>query len=450
MRLTIRNVTMMDDTRTDIVIERGQIARVGPGPDMEGTSIDGAGMTALPGLHDRHIHLLATAARARSIDLAAASIEAAIIDLLRAPRAAAMLRATGYDERAAGLPDRAVLDRWEPDRPLRVQDRTGALWVLNSAALALLPSGGLPEGAERDASGALTGRFWRCDQWLAGALPSPPPDLAALGTELARYGVTAVTDAGAHNGPAEAALLAGALPQRVTLMGGEALAEGPGYVRGPLKLLLDERALPASAATARRIAGARRQGRTVAAHCVTLPELAHFLAALDEDGGARAGDRIEHGGIIPAGFVPALAKAGLTVVTNPGFLHARGDRYVAAVPADEQHDLYRAASLMAAGIPVLAASGAPYGPLDPWQGMLSACDRVTATGARIGAAERIDAAAALAMWLGPALAPGAPADIVLCRGMPTEILAELSAGRVAMTLIGGKIVYRDRQRPTGA
>lgn len=187
MRLTIRNVTMMGDTRTDIVLERGQIARVGPGPDMEGTSIDGAGMTALPGLHDQHIHLLATAARARSIDLAAASSEAAIIDLLRAPRAAAMLRATGYDERAAGLPDRAVLDRWEADRPLRVQDRTGALWVLNSAALAFLPSGGLPEGAERDASGALTGRFWRCDQWLASALPSPPPDLAALGTELARY-----------------------------------------------------------------------------------------------------------------------------------------------------------------------------------------------------------------------------------------------------------------------
>lgn len=47
------------------------------------------------------------------------------------------------------------------------------------------------------------------------------------------------------------------------------------------------------------------------------------------------------------------------------------------------------------------------------------------------------------MWLGPALAPGAPADIVLCRGMPTEILAELSAERVAMTLVGGKIVYRD-------
>ncbi|MEQ1463695.1 hypothetical protein, partial [Salmonella enterica] len=90
------------------------------------------GCTLLPGLHDHHIHLLATAARRQSVDLAGLLASDAIAAKLRAAPAAT-LRAVGYDERAAGIPDAALLDRWEPDRPLRLQDRTGALWVLNGA-----------------------------------------------------------------------------------------------------------------------------------------------------------------------------------------------------------------------------------------------------------------------------------------------------------------------------
>lgn len=41
-----------------------------------------------------------------------------------------------------------------------------------------------------------TGRLWRADDWLRTRLPSTaPPDLTEIGARLARFGVTAVTDA---------------------------------------------------------------------------------------------------------------------------------------------------------------------------------------------------------------------------------------------------------------
>ena len=50
----------------------------------------------------------------------------------------AWLRAVGYHESVAGPLDRRALDRLLPDRPARVQHRTGALWMVNSLAVARL------------------------------------------------------------------------------------------------------------------------------------------------------------------------------------------------------------------------------------------------------------------------------------------------------------------------
>jgi predicted amidohydrolase YtcJ len=347
----------------------------------------------------------------------------------------------GYDERAAGIPDAALLDDWVPDRPLRLADRTGALRVLNTPALALLAGLDLPPGAERNAEGLPTGRFWREDQWLAAALPTAVPDISGLGARLAGLGLTGLTDAGAHNGPAEAALLAGALPQRLVLMGSEALGMGEGYVLGPLKLLIDERDPPEPLDLAARITGARAVGRGVAAHCVTDAELVLFLAALDLAGGARPGDRIEHGGMILAGLIEPIAAAGLTVVTNPTFLHDRGDRYRTTMATGQWDDLYRAASLSRAGIALLGGSDAPYAGVDPWLGMRSARDRQTSSGFILGRAERLDAAAALRLYCRGSIEAGVRADLILCEGSLADVLDDLSPERLRLTMIGGEIAF---------
>lgn len=309
--LIIRNARNASGMRLDIGIRAGRIAAMGAvagsGPDH-----DAAGRMAGPGFHDHHIPLLATAARMASVDLAGCITEDAAIAALRssASEPNGWVRAIGYDERVAGLPDRTRLDAWLPDNPLRVQDRTGGYWLLNSAGIAELGAPPFPSCVERDASGQPSGRIWRGDAWLRGRIGGAAPSLAALGAKLAARGVTGVTDAGASNGPAEAALLSGAIPQRLVLMGAETLAAGPGYTLGAVKLLLDENDLPPIAETATRIAAARSAGRSVAAHCVTLGELVFYLEALALAGGAKPGDRIEHGGIIPQSLIADSPQRG--------------------------------------------------------------------------------------------------------------------------------------------
>ncbi len=437
MTLVLRNVAPWGMARRDVALAQGRIAAIGADLPRGAEEIDGAGGVLLPGLHDHHLHLLAMAARRQSVSLAGLTDPAAIAAALRAAPGH-WVRAVDYDERAAGLPDRHVLDLWLPDRPLRMADRTGALWVLNSAALAQIAGRELPAGAERDTAGKPTGRFWREDRWLRTALPATVPDLAVLGAELARLGLTALTDATAHNGPEEAALLCAAMPQRLTLLGSELLPEAPGYTRGALKLLIDERDPPAPEVLAARIVAARGQGRCVAAHCVTEAELALYLAALDAAGGTQAGDRVEHGGMIPPAFLPELSAKALTVVTNPAFIHDRGARYAAQVPAQQWDWLYPAASLARAGVPLLAGSDAPYAAVDPWLGMRAARDRLSAAGHSIGAGQRINALAALRLYCRGELAVGAPADLVLLHGSLADVLADLDAGRVRLTLIAGR------------
>ncbi|HQN53092.1 MAG TPA: amidohydrolase family protein [Novosphingobium sp.] len=442
MRLVLRNVRPWGGDLSDAALADGMIAAVGPKLPAGGEEIDGAGAVLLPGLHDHHLHLLALAARRQSVDLAGLTDPRAIAERLRAAPPGAWIRAVGYDERASGLPDAAMLDGWVADRPVRLADRTGALRVLNSAAFALLAGQELPPGAERDADGRPTGRFWREDAWLARALPQALPDLAAEGARLAALGLTALTDATAHNGPDEAAILSGAVPQRLVLMGSERLEAGAGYQLGPLKIAFDERDPPPLEHLAARIGWARTAGRKVAAHCVTEAELALYLAALDMAGGAVAGDRIEHGGLIPADFVPVIAAMGLIVSTNPAFIHDRGDRYRETLGDGRGEELYPAASLAAAGIALLGGSDAPYASADPWLAMRSAVKRRTAGGAVLGPGQRLAPLQALGLYCRGEIAAGAPADLILCEGLLVDVLADLTAERLRLTLIGGRVVFR--------
>jgi predicted amidohydrolase YtcJ len=431
--LILRNVRPIGcDVAVDVAIRDGTIRAVGAKLAAKGPELDGGGHALIPGLIDHHIHLMATAAARTSVDLSGYVTEDAIKTALTAHAArlapGGWVRAIGYDERAADLPDRHVLDRWLPHHLLRMQARTGALWLLNSAACATLGGPPYPAGVRIDAAGTPTGLIWREDRWLRTRLPAAPPALAGLGTVLARHGVTGVTDAGAQNGPEEAAVLAavrasGALPQRLMLMGRADLPAHEDYIRGPLKLHFDEHDLPDIAAVAALIESARRQGRSVAAHCVTSGELLFFLAALGAAGGARSRDRIEHGSVIPASLIPDIARSGITVVSQPGFVHDRGDRYLMHVQPADLPDLYRLQSLTLAGIPLAAGSDAPYASFDPWTAIRAAQSRRSRSGRIIGAQECIAAGAALALYLGTFEAPGGPWRRIArlpCGSMPAE------------------------------
>lgn len=458
--LVLRNVEVGGRTGLDVRIDDGRIAEIGQRLTAPGEELDGRGGALIPGLIDHHIHLLATAAQARSVRLDdvrdPGEFEAALSRALAARPKGSWLRATGYHERMAGDLDRDVLDRLAPGHRLRVQHQTGALWVLNSAALEDATAQGAPAEAERDAKGRLTGRIWRGDAWLRERLGAEPPDLAPLGRALASYGITALTDTSATTDAQAAALLAqarrdGALPQRLTLMSAGPLAPPVDGVFdvGPVKVLLDDARLPDFDDFVARIEGARGQGRAVAVHCVTAGELAMTLAAF-ELAGASPGDRIEHGGLIPVETIPALKRLGLTVVTQSAFVFERGDRYLADVEPAEQADLYRCATLLAAGVPVAGSSDAPYASSDPWLGMRAAIERRTRSGEPIGLAERVAPGRALELYLGDRDAPGGPArrvevgaaaDLCLLRVPLTEALAAPSAELVCATVIAGEVVF---------
>lgn len=458
--MIIRDVEVSGRAGLDVRLEAGRIAEIAPRLPAPGDAIDGRGGSLIPGLADHHIHLLGLAAQADSTDVSQArsrsEFEMRVREALAARPHGGWVRITGYHESLAGDLTRVELDAIAPAHRLRVQHQTGALWVLNSRALESLGPEKPPELAERDPRGRLTGRIWRGDAWLRGRIGAEPPPLAPVGRQLARYGVTALTDASVTTDATAAAVLAeahraGELPQRLTLMSGGELNAPPdcAFAVGPLKVLLDEHDLPDLETFVGRIACARRWDRPVAVHCVTATELALTLAAF-EGAGAKPGDRIEHGGVIPEGAIGQIRRMGLTVVTQPAFISERGDRYAADVPHEEQTDLYRCATLLQAGVRVAGSSDAPYASPDPWAGMAAATDRTTAGGRVLGEIERVPSLQALRLYLGgPAdpggpsrrVAVGEPADLCLLKVPLADALAAPDADLVAATFIGGRPVW---------
>ncbi len=461
--LLFRDVALLDGRRADVRVRADRVVEVGPALEHAAEELlPGRGRTLLPGLSDAHLHLHAMAAAASSVPCGPHAVTGP--EALRralataAPGSDGWIRGTGYAETVAGDLDAAALDRLHAARPVRVQHRSGALWVVNSAGAAVLDlASALHPGVERDPSGRPTGRLWRADDWLRDRLGGHRlPDLTAVGAELTRLGITAVTDATPDLAPAAVAALAaarrdGVLPQAVHLLGAPLSGELPGELTaGPVKVVLADSGLPDLDALVMRIGAAHAADRAVAVHVVTREALALLLAALDLTG-VRRGDRVEHAALVPAAVVGDLARRGLRVVTQPGFLADRGDDYLRDVPPAEHDDLYRAGSLVAAGVPLALSSDAPHGPLDPWLVLAAAAARRTRAGAVVGAGERLAPATALAAYLGSpddpggpprGVAPGAAADLVLLGGGPADVLDAPSAQRVRAVVLGGRVLHR--------
>ena len=447
-----------------------------------------AGRTVAPGFIDCHLHFMEGAAVATGTDLTRCrGIEELLADLRVAAGRTPFgnwLRAFGCDEalmRERRGPGRDELDRAVNRNPLRLRHQSLHASWLNSRAIAQL---GLeaegfvpPEGAwiERDESGRLTGLVAGMEQWLSRMLPFVTSAelegrVKNFSRELAASGVTALTDATVRNGPEDIATFARlaasqAIGQRVAVMVGcrgiEALrAAHTASMRGGIRLAgvkFTDLAQWDAEALEEQVGDAFGQGLGCAFHATELEELEAALKAI-AGGRMRAGEgpvpppiaRIEHGGLIPPEYPERIARLGAWVVTNPGFIHYRGAKYLAEpglIPYT-----YRARSLLAAGVKVAAATDAPVTPARPLPAIAAAITRTTKEGALLAPQERLSTEEAFSLFTRNAaevsqlaagsIEEGLLADLIVLPADPAQLdPAALRTLAVDLTIVGGRTIY---------
>lgn len=455
----------------DVRVDTEQILAVGPRlPRRPGEPVlDAGGAAVLPGLHDHHVHLRAAVAARRSVRLDRITGPAAFDRTVRATAAAlrpgAWLRGVGWHEQTAGRLDRARLDALVPDRPARVQHRSGDLWVLNTPALEAV---GGPD-TDLDPVAVATGQLWRLDGWLRERIAGHADpqafarDLGDLTAQAARAGVTGYTDATPGRDQTDVDVLsalaeAGVVGQRLLLMTPPGLRppDSPRVRLGAHKIILDDAGLPSESDLAEAIRAGHRRQVPVAIHCLTAEQLVIATAALQLAGsgtaGSPAGDRIEHAGVVPPGYAQLLRRLGVAVVTQPGFIADRGDDYLRDVPAPEQPWLYPCGSLLRSGVAVAAATDTPFGPADPWLSIAAAVARRTAGGRILTPGERVDPVTALNLFLADPedlgrtrrVRPGEHGDLCVLDRPLTEALAQVvrdpGHNPVRTVVLGGRLI----------
>ena len=447
----------LEGARIDLRIANGRVTAMAPFLKLlpGERCFDARGGMILPGLHDHHIHLFGLAAALASVRCGDVSSAAGLASHLAGAGGEGWLRGIGYHESIAGELDRVWLDQCGSARPIRIQHRSGRLWVFNSRALEVLAEID-PELAPLErVAGRLSGRLYDGDAWLRECLRSIPPDLDSVSAQLAQHGITAVTDASFTNDAnvfASLAAAAGALAQDVKVMGDLSLASVCGRAGcdvGAYKIHLHDGSYPDPDACIAAIAAAHEASRGAAFHCVTESDLAFALACI-EAAGASGADRIEHAALTAPDQVRWLADLGVRVVTQPHFIAERGDAYLQDVPT-KQHDwLYRARVFLDARAPLAFGSDAPYGGVNPWASMQAAVTRATPSGAILGADERLSPEQALRAYLSPLddpggaprrIAVGAAADLCVLDRPWRAARADLAAAEVALTLKDGAPIH---------
>lgn len=442
--MLIRRASLLSGDVVDIRVSE-RITEIGvdlpPTPDED--AFDAAGGLVIPGLHDHHLHVRAAAAALASVPVGPPHVRDRAQLGVALEHAAAggdgWIRAVGYHDSVAGPLTMELLDSLCPVVPLRVQHRSGAMWVLNSAGLAAIGLEDHPDG-----------QLFRADS--APPWPDRPPALGLLSDTLLSYGVTGVTDATPGQSVSDiqslaAARLSGEFVPRLHCLARPEINAVTGVTLGPTKRILDDITLDLESLQG-WIAGCHQAGRAVAVHCVTAGQLVVTMAAL-RGAGVHPDDRIEHAAVVPGDCIADLAELGITVVTQPNFVAERGDEYLADVPGDEHHQLWRVRSLSDAGVKVALSTDAPFGAADPWAAMRAAIARSAPSGSVLGAGERITPREALMGFLGALSDPSTsrgiavdePGDLCVLSEPVETVLAGLKSSLVAATVIGGELKW---------
>lgn len=465
--LFIRNAEQLladgSSTVQDVRIANKTIQAVGNlVPSAVDQILDAGGCLLVPGLHDHHMHLTSFAASLNSVQCGSPQVnsEDELAVCLNNHTDTGWLRGIGYHESVMPHLDKHWLDKYGPDRPIRIQHRSGRLWVFNSAGLdriQALASSFDPQDQQRLHSA--DGRLFDVDELVSQLTRVEPPPMGQASRLLAAYGITGINDMTPSNDlqtwdwmaqlqSDNEILQKVRLSGRPELSGAQPVFDGWRLEIGETKFHLHETALPEFPTLVEGIARSHQAGRCVAIHCVTTVELVFSLSALRE-AGVKTGDRIEHASVVPADLVDQLLELGLGVVTQPNFVFERGDAYLRDVAAAERPYLYRVNSLVSAGVPVGFGTDSPFGHPDPWLAMKTAVDRQTLSGKQLGQEEGIAPLAALQKFLGTladpftlrTLVPGVPADLCLLDLPWKALCADFCCSHVRTTICDGEVIY---------
>ncbi len=435
----------INGTIFDIRLKRGLISQISPllEAHSDESVFEAYGGALLAGLHDHHIHLNAAAAAMRSVICGPPEVatEQELIEQLhqayKSARPKQELRGVGYYESVAGDIDCKWLDQFAPNIPIRIQHRTGRLWIFNSLAKRQL-----------DFATPENGRLFDGDIAIRSFGTQSRPDLTPLINKLLSFGITGVTEVTPHNNGEDFEYLSTASqPLKVRMMGNYELPpdlEKNQTIIGQVKLHYHEDNLPALETLTKLIKRAHECGRAIASHCVTHAELLLTLAAL-EAAGPRHDDRIEHAALTNHEAMEQIKRLGISVVTQPHFIGERAPAYLADVAKRDLPFLWRVGSFLKADIALAAGSDAPFGKFNPWVAMDYACNRPKG----LSYDEEITAEQALGLYQKKAsnlsqqrrIAIGQPADLCLLTKPWRTVRNQLAQVKIQATFIDGSLVY---------
>ncbi len=483
-----------------VAVAGDTIAFIGEDKDLESVAgagtrvIDGGGKTVLPGFNDAHLHLFSLVRKLLSLDLSPpairsiADIKEKIREKARNTPPGTWLSGTDYNEfylAEKRCPTRRDIDEVAPDHPVVLSHRSLHACVLNSLALSFAgitrdteePAGARIERdlATGEPNGILTGMLG----YIRSEVMPPLTDaelhegVALANRQFLSMGITSVQDATVSNGLDRWETVCGfilnrQLRSRVTLMAGApyrkdfqkvnlTTGSGDNLMRlGAVKVMLEGR--PDQAEVNDLALEVHRAGFQVAFHAIAENDVKAAIEALEYVDGRspvkRRRHRIEHCGECPPHLLERLKKLGAVIVTQPPFIYASGERYLATVPESQLPWLYRIRSPLESGVVIAGSSDAPVAPLNPLVGIYAAVTRRAESGQLLLPEERISPADALKLYtvnaayasfeenIKGSLSPGKLADMVVLNGDPTRVHPEqIKDIKVAMTIIGGEVVW---------
>jgi predicted amidohydrolase YtcJ len=456
--------------------------------------IDCQGKTVVPGFNDAHLHLFSFIRKLLSIDLSPSSVSS-IADIKSAIRRKTnntppgqWLSGTDYNEfylAEKRCPTRWDIDEVAPDHPVVLSHRSLHACVLNTLALA---RAGIdkyteePPGAriERDlATGEPNGILINMLGHIRSQVMPPFTEveldeaLTLANEQLLSCGITSIQDATYKNDldrwqAVRRHIESGRLRPRVVMMAGPetrfgfqqiGLTTGSGdyHLRlGAVKFLLE--AHPNQNELNAMALDCHHAGWQLAFHAVAKSTVEAAVAALEhinnESSTRGRRHRIEHCAECPPRLLERLYKLGVVIVTQPSTLYYSGERYLATVTTRQLPWLYRIKAPLDRGIIVAGSSDTPVTPVNPLVGVYAAVTRKAASGQKLLPEESISASQALAMYTVNAahasfeedskgsITPGKLADIAVLSDNPLKVPPEqIKDVRVAMTIIGGKVVW---------
>ena len=478
-QVVLRNARIDGGEPTDLVIEHGRIAVIGPAGRALGPELDLDGRTVLPGLWDNHVHFDQWALSRARLDLAparsAAEAAALVASRLRAepPEPGTALIGFGFrDGLWPDLPDRAQLDPLTGDvEVVLVSADLHCCW-LNSAAARRYGHGDHPTGIIREAD-------WHPIMEDVRRVPEARMDAWAddAARAAAARGVVGIVDFEApfpfdawarriRGGTDTLRVVSSVWPTRLAeaverglRTGDEAPGTGGLLTMGPLKIVTDGSLNTRTAFCVDPYPGldehpfgmllvppedlepllirARDAGIDAAAHAIG--DAANTLV-LDAFAATGIRGRIEHAQLLDPADVGRFAALGVVASVQPE--HAVDDRDIADRHwAGRTHRAYAFRALLDAGAELVLGSDAPVSPLDPWTGIAAAVHRSADGRAPWHPEQHLPLAVALAGVQGPdgPLRSGRVADLVVLDADPAALdPAGLRRMPVTATMLGGR------------